>query len=221
MDNTLQTSFIPKQTITTRPVTPASSGGIGLFTTLSFVILFLSLVLAGGTYLYQKYLLNHIYGACQQTSQTQPNTDQLGVSGGAERSCGLYLSLEDKKNSLDNQRLVRMERLDNKMKLATNILSSHLTLIPLFDFLSTSTLKTIRFTSFSTNNGDVKLSGVASGYEDIAVESNILNKMPEVSNSLFGGLNLDNNGNVVFQLSFHVDPSRLRYSAVAKTNEPI
>jgi hypothetical protein len=212
MDNTLQTSFIPKQTIVARP-TVSGGGGMGLLTTLSFVILLISLLLAGGTYLYQQYLISHIYGACQGNSQGQPNTAQLGVSGGTNRSCGLYLSLDNKKSSLDEQRLYEMERLDTKMKLASSVLSNHITLTPLFDLLGANTLKTIRFNKFSSDNGIVKLSGMASSYEDVAVESNIVNKIAGIKDPSFSGLNLDDKGNVVFQLSFSIDPSHLRYNS--------
>ena len=220
MDNsTISTSFIPKQTITPK-IEPArrEEGGVGLFTVLTFIILFLSLAMAGGSYAYKLYLVSHIYGPCQQTSQIQPNTDSLGLTGETDRKCGLYLSLEDMRRRLDSDRLARMERLDAKMKMATQVLNSHMSLVPLFDFLGTSTLKTVRFTKLATLNGEANLEGIASGYEDIAVESNVLNNMPEVSNVMFSDLNLDQKGNVVFKLKFKVDTARLKYVPITQVN---
>ncbi len=223
MEPSLQTSFIPKQTMA--PVKPAGqaqydpkSGGMGLFTLLSFIVLFLSLVAAGGTYGYKIYLQNILYGKCAETSQLQSNSDSLGLTGETEFKCGLYLSLVEWNRRLQDDRLVRMQRLDTKMKMATDVLNSHMSLVPLFDFLSNNTLKTVRFTKLSTLNGEVNLEGTASGYEDIAVQSNILNSMPEVSGALFSDLNVDQKNNVTFKLKFQVNPSRLKYvPIVAKT----
>lgn len=221
MEPALQTSFIPKQTITPTSPKPgtqyAPQGGMGLFTLLSFIILFLSLAAAGGTFAYKTYLQNVLYGKCAETNQLQPNNDTLGLTGETDFKCGLYLSLVEWNRRLQDDRLVRMQRLDTKMKLGTEVLNSHMSLVPLFDFLSTSTLKTVRFTKLSTSNGEVNLEGTASGYEDIAVESNILNSMPEVSGALFSDLNVDLKNNVTFKLKFQVDPSRLKYIPVATT----
>jgi len=211
MDNNLQTSFIPKQTIRASTNPAPTEGGMGLFTLLSFMILFLSLLTAGGAFAYQQYLINHLYKDCEVTDQTQPNTDQLGLYSSVDRNCGLYLTLEDKKRALGAGGLTRMEGLDTKMKLATTVLSQHLTLLPLFDLLGTSTLKTIRFTKFSTSNGTVELNGLAGSYEDIAVEAKVLNKMPEVNDTVFSNLSVDQTGKVTFSLKFKVDPSKLRY----------
>jgi len=216
MEPTIQSSFIPKQTLTPNNVArPSSSGnGMGLFTLLSFIVLFLSLLAAGGTFAYRSYLLSHLYAPCQITSQTQTNSDILGLSGSTNKKCGLYASLEDKRRQLDGARLTRMERLDTKMKLASIIMGKHMSLSPLFDLLSTTTLKTVRYTKFGTQDGLQTLSGVASSYEDIAVQSNVLNLMPAVKNPLFSNLDLDQQGNVTFTLSFGVDPSALSYKPI-------
>ena len=216
MDSTIQSSFIPKQTInpvSSRSTAGSSDTGVGLFTILSFVILFISLVGAGGSFAYKSYLQAKIYSPCKTTSQVDPNTELLGLSGDIESRCGLYSSLEEMRRRLDNERLTKMQRLDTKMKLASVVLSSHSTIDPLFNFLSTSTLKTIRYTRFSMTGGEAKLQGTASGYEDIAVQSNVLNSMPEVENSLFSDLDLDPKGNVAFTLSFRVNPKKILYTA--------
>jgi hypothetical protein len=219
MDNTIQTSFIPKQTLVSRPPDPKirPSGSMGLFTLLSFILLVVSLLAAGGSYAYRSYLISKLYSPCATTSLVQPNQDLLGLSGDIEKQCGLYSSLEEMRRRLDDERLTKMQRLDNKMKMASKILSSHLSLAPLFELLSTTTLKTIRYTKFSTADGKIALSGAASGYEDIAVQSNVLNGMKAVKNALFSNLDTDNQGNVVFSLTFTVDPSALRYEPALST----
>jgi len=221
MEPTLQTSFIPKQTMTPQKQEAqyAPQGGMGLFTLLSFIVLFLSLATAGGSFAYKTYLQSVLYGACEQTSDLQLNNDILGLTGETDFKCGLYLSLLEWNRRLQDDRLVIMQRLDTKMKLASQVLDSHMSLVPLFDFLSTSTLKTVRYTKLSTLNGEVSLEGTASGYEDIAVESNILNSMPEVSGALFSDLSTDLKNNVTFKLKFQVNPSYLEYAPVVTTNQ--
>jgi hypothetical protein len=181
-------------------------------TVISFILLLLSLAAAGGAFAYKNYLQARIYSPCKTTSQVSPNSDLLGLSGDIEKECGLYASLEEMRRRLDSERLEKIKRLDTKMEMASKVLASHSTLIPLFDLLSTTTLKTIRYTKFSTAAGQVNLSGTASGYEDIAVESNILNAMPEVRNALFSNLDLDQNGRVTFTLNFGVDAGKLRFA---------
>ena len=112
-----------------------------------------------------------------------------------------------------------MKRLDTKMKLASGVLNSHMSLVPLFDFLSTSTLKTVRYTKIETSNNEVSLEGFASGYEDIAVESNVLNSMPEVSGVMFSDLNVDLKNNVTFKLKFKVNPFLLKYFPIVTPNQ--
>jgi|GEM_PF-825483 len=217
MEPSIQSSFIPKQAMApnNNVVRPSSSeGGMGLITLLSFIILFLSLLAAGGTFAYRSYLLSHLYAPCQVTSTTQASGDILGLSGSTNKNCGLYASLEDKRRQLDGERLTKMERLDTKMKLASAVMSKHMSLSPLFDILSTTTLKTIRYTKFGTQDGRETLSGVASGYEDIAVESNVLNSMSAVKDPLFSNLDLDPQGNVTFTLDFTVDPGALNYKPI-------
>jgi len=224
MEPSLQTSFIPKQTMA--PMRPtggqtqyAPKGGMGLFTLLSFIVLFLSLVAAGGTYAYKVYLQSVLYSKCVPKTQgvAQPNSNSFGKTSDTNFQCGLYLSLLEWDTRLQQDSLVRMQRLDTKMKLATQVLDSHMSLVPLFDFLSNSTLKTVRYTKLSTLNREVNLEGTASGYEDIAVESNVLNSMPEISGVLFSDLNVDLKNNVTFKLKFQVDPKYLKYvSVVAK-----
>lgn len=215
MDNsTIQTSFIPKQTISASPLTnrPSSTGtGMGLVTLISFILLLISIVAAGGTYLYRAYLLSQIYSACNVTSEVQTNSDLLGLSGDIEKQCGLYASLAELRRRLDSERLSKMERLDTKMKLASQILSTHQTLVPVFDLLSTTTLKTIRYTKFDIESGQVTLSGVASGYDDIAVQSNVLNSIPTIKNALFSNLSVNQQGGTTFDLTFDLDAKQLEY----------
>ena len=226
MEPSLQTSFIPKQALNPAQVNRSAgapktvkSEGAGLFTLLSFVILFLSVAAAGGTFVYRNHLLNLLYSPCEVTAQTQPNGDILGQAGTVDSECGLHASLEDKRRKLDDESLSRMQRLDTKMKLATTVLNGHLSLLPLFDILSTSTLKTLRFTKFNTLNQQVNISGVASSYEDIAVQSEVLNDMPEIKNALFSNLDLDKEGNVIFNLTFSVSPSALTYRSIFLDNK--
>jgi hypothetical protein len=218
MDIPLQTSFIPKQTITgsqpsAAPVTNTSSTNIALV--VSLVILFLSALLAGGAFAYQRYLLHRLYSPCQEVSRLQPSDQPVGES--LNRCGGLYFILEAEKSSLQVDLLSRMERLDAKMKAASTILRNHSSLVPVFDLLSSTTLKTIRYTHFSLTGTTVALDGSANNYEAIAVQSNVLNTAKAaglISEPIVSDLDLDAKGNVVFHVTFSLNPGLTNYSAV-------
>ena len=108
--------------------------------------------------------------------------------------------------------------LDKQLKAASEILSKHSTVIPIFEVLEQLTMKTVRFTRFSYSLGTeekliikVKMSGVAIGYRSIALQSDLFAKNKNLIDPVFSNLTLDNSGNVVFDLEFSVDPNFVNY----------
>ncbi|MEK7478257.1 MAG: PilN domain-containing protein [Patescibacteria group bacterium] len=219
MDNLIQTSFIPKQVVTAKPPPVNSGGAIGLFSVLSFIVLLLSVLFAGGTYAYKMMLQNEIYSPCQEIgSSIQPNTDPSITGATIDRQCGLSESLTVERDRLQSSRLEQMAKLDYKMKKATAVLDRHLTMIPLFNLLSQYTLKTVRFTRLDIKDVSINLEGIASSYEDVAVQEKDLNNAKGIINPVFSDLNLNNRGDVTFKLSFQAAPSILKYSSFSLNN---
>ncbi len=198
MENEFKTSFIPKQAIVQSPV--ETKRPISLITTICFIILLLSLVLAGGAYGYQQWLQNQINRACPDPNQT------------VTQGCGLKASLEKEKKALDEGLLTEFKRLAAKLNLAGVLINKHVTVLPVFDLLSKITLETVRYTSLDYNNTTINISGVARSYEDIAVQSNVFDQERLIKSFIFSDLNLDAQGNVVFKLVINLDPRILQYS---------
>jgi hypothetical protein len=198
MENEFKTSFIPKQAIVQSPV--ETKRPISLISTICFIILLLSVLLAGGTYGYEKLLAAEIARPCPDPSQT--------VSQG----CGLKASLDKERKALDEGLLTEFKRLAAKLNLASVLIEKHLTVLPVFDLLSKITLETVRYTSVDYNNGTLNIVGTARSYEDIAVQSHVFDEERLIKSFIFSDLNLDGQGNVIFKLVVNLDPRVLKYA---------
>ena len=197
--NLNQPSFIPKQALA-RTV-PEVKTGISLFTVIAIVILFLSLALLAGGYVFQNLLAKQINGECSL------------LSDGVTRVCGLRLSLDNARESLGESVLQKIERLDQKLKVINKLLGAHVVLTPVFDqVLAPLTLQSIQYKKFTYNNGTVTLEGIARSYQDIAVQANKFNQEKMIKNFIFSNLDLDSKGNIVFSLQLTFDPALTRYN---------
>ena len=187
-----QTSFIPKQPLTEdrfEGSRNSSSGGPASFLTfIAVLIVVVSILSAGILGIYQKKVLGDIA------------TIKRTLAREAEAFKGSFL---------DELRL-----LDRRIISAQAVLGSHISVTPLFEVISQSTLKSIQFTKFaytvnSQTNGqtgiEVKMSGKAQSYAAIALESDALTTNKYIRDPVFSNLTLDEQSNVLFDLSFTVD----------------
>jgi hypothetical protein len=205
MDNQIQTSFIPKQAAPVKPVVVPKKGSAFL-NLVSFIVLVISLLLAAGAYTYQMQLQTEINQPCDLSQ-----TDTKG--------CGLLASLAIQKSNMKESLLTEMQRFDLKLKIANAILAKHITLVPLFQLINETTLKNIRYTSFGLQDNTVTMKGTAGSYEDVAVQSKKLNAdKKRFISPMFSDLDLDQKGNVIFKLTFKVDPQLLLYSDYVNSN---
>jgi hypothetical protein len=192
MDKEFQTSFIPKKPLTEeRIVTRRPVSLVNFVVTLIFIG---SLVAAGGAYAYQLTLKKSV----------------------SDMDAQLVLA----RNSFDPSVIAEMQMLDKRLKASGEILDSHIMISPIFISLQSVTLKTVSYTKFTyelkTEAGkkqvDVQMSGKATGYDAIALQSDSLATNKYIKNPIFSNLNLDEKGRVTFDLSFTVDPSFVNYS---------
>ena len=185
MDNELQTSFIPKKPAIVERTTSVRSTNI--FGFLATIIFFASIVAAGGLYFYKGILTSQISDMSQ--------------------------SLERSKAAFEPSLISSLQILDKRLSSSKEILSSHVTVSPIFKSLEELTLKSIRFTKFTyalsttgTSKIAVKMSGqTSSGYTPIALQSNKLSENKYVKDIVFSNLTLLQNGGVSFDLDFNVD----------------
>lgn len=196
MEKDIQNSFIPKQSLSrdARPTQP-----IGLFLLLSLMVLIIALLFLGGAYVYRFKLTDDINHPCSS------------VSGNELEGCGLLPSLEIRRQSLREDLIAGFELLDKQLRLASEIINQHTTLLPVLSFIEGETLKSIKYTSFSQTGVDLNLNGVAKSYEGVALQSIELSKNPLIKDFIFSGVNADQTGNVSFALKVTLDPSLFSY----------
>ena len=191
MEQNFQTSFIPKKPIIKEN---AAYGGrsVSIFLIISLFIFFTVLVVSGGLYFYKGILVKKI--------------------------ANLQDTLNLAKNRFEPSKITELQNFDKRLISSTEILSKHITIIPVFNALEQLTMKSVRYTNFSYSLGNddkatinIKMSGIAIGYRSIALQSDLFTTNKNLIDPIFSNLALDNNGNVLFDLEFSVDPSFVNY----------
>ncbi|MEK7471565.1 MAG: hypothetical protein AAB623_02875 [Patescibacteria group bacterium] len=199
MEQNFQTSFIPKKPILKENATYVRS--VSIFLVISILILFTVLIATGGFYFYKGILAKKI--------TDMENTLNLAS------------------NRFEPSKITELQNFDKRLISSSEILSKHITIIPIFNALEQLTMKSVRFTNFSYSLGegkndadekiDVKMSGIAIGYRSIALQSDLFAKNKNLIDPIFSNLTLDNSGNVIFDLEFSVDPSFVNYKQTLMT----
>lgn len=197
MDQTVQTSFIPKRPLNESSV--VQKRPVGIFTFIATVIFLASIVAAIGVYVYKKSLIKSV----------------------ADKSSQLQIA----QNSFEPSLIRDLQTIDKRFDGASSILSNHIMLSPIFEELSRLTIRSVRYTKFSysiekdTKVVTVSMSGQASDYNSIALQANAFNASKSVRNVVFSNLTLDDKGKPSFDLSFTVDSSFVKYNAPVATGE--
>ncbi len=191
MDPKFQSSFIPKGPVTTSGVASLAEKkkGRGFFGFLATVIFILAIVTALAVFGYNLYLSSNIA--------------KMGSD------------LTTARASLDPDVINQISRLNSRIISTQELISKHTILSPFFDFLESSTLKSLRWTSFkyaTTKDGlSLIMEGQARGYSALALQAEIFNKTKYIKSPLFSNLILDDKGNVTFAFFATLDPSIVSY----------
>lgn len=190
MEQNFQTSFIPKKSIVKERAISAPS--VSVVAVISLFAFFAVLVGTGGLYFYKGVLTKNINE--------------------------MKSTLEKTQNRLEPATIAELNALDNRLVAATKILENHVAVTPIFEALQSVTMKTVRFTSFdytmptdSNARVSVRLSGVAIGYRSVALQADLFSRNENFIDPVFSDLQLDDKGNVVFDLTFSVDSSFVNY----------
>ncbi len=194
MENSFQTSFIPKKPIVENGVNISSDDKktTSIFIVVTVLILIVMILSTGGLYLYKEYLNKNIGNL---------KSDLFKIS-----------------KSFDQDTIMELETYDKRTKTARQVLGSHIVLTPLFELIGKLTLSSIQYTKFdhSTSNGNfsVKMSGIARDYRSIALQADVFNTKEGsvLKDVIFSNLTKNKNNYVVFDVEFNVDPSFLSYS---------
>lgn len=203
MDNSFQTSFIPKKPIIENGANVGikSKNTTNIFMVVAVVIFVIVVVSFGGLYLYKSYLT--------QNKET------------------LSASLLKMKGSFDKDTIAELELYDKRSGAAKEVLEKHTVMSPLFEAINELTLSSIQYTRFDhttvNNVFSIKISGIARDYKSIALQADIFNKNKAkmFKDVIFSNLTKDKNNYVTFDLEFSVDPSILSYTSnISNTTKP-
>ncbi len=189
MENSFQTSFIPKKPIT--PTKAKSNKPKNLFLLIATLLVVIAGLSAGGLYFYKISLLK----------VKESRSDSLSII----------------RNNFEEQTIEELRSFSNRMETAKKIIKGHVVLSPLFSLLSEITIPHVQYNSFSHESTDkaltVRLEGVALDYRSIALQADMFNdpRSRFFKNVLFSNLKKDLEGNVKFNLEFDVESSLLSY----------
>lgn len=164
---------------------------INLFSLLATVLFLVAIALSAGVYFYRGVVQKQIDSASS--------------------------SLDRAKAAFDPDTINQITRLDTRIEAGKALLGSHVSVTPLFDFLSSVTLKTVRFRDFSfsylaADKIAVSMKGQAVSYAAVALESDLLNSKKQLKNTILSDMALDTQGTVSFSVSTTIDPKLLSYA---------
>ena len=193
MEQNFQTSFIPKAPMIEHRAEPARP--VSFFTIISIFVLFSTLLSSVGLYFYKGIVTRNI----------------------AKMENDLNLA----KNRFEPEKIAELQVLDKRLRGASEILSGHIIVTPIFEALQAVTMKTVRYSKFGYSIQDskvlVKISGTAIGYRSVALQSDLFAKNKNLIDPVFFNLTLDEKGDVVFELEFSVDPTFVDYKQTLET----
>ena len=210
MENSFQTSFIPKKPVVPAPSAAplASSHTTSIFSLISVGLLILVGVMAGGLFLYKNYLTNQ--------------KEVLSASLGRAR------------DSFEKDTIFELETFDKRVSASKKILTSHIVLSPLFTLIGDLTIPSIQYTKFEHQMTDkgvfyVKMTGIARDYKSIATQSEIFNssKGRYLKSVVFSNLTTteikdkeNKKTSIGFNVEFIVDPVLLSYEKSLLNTKP-
>lgn len=188
MAEQFQTSFIPKKVTETEPKKTFSGSGLILF--LGILLLVISVILAGGILAYDSYLKGAVVRKREQ--------------------------LQQQREAFAPELIRNMSRLSTKLTVANDLLKNHIAVSQVFQLLQDITLKTVQFNSFLFSNTDkgiqVTMRGLGLSFSSVALQADEFAKNANLSNSVFSGFGLDQQGNVTFSVTTLVHPKLISYS---------
>lgn len=195
MENSFQTSFIPKKPMATGTTGREPRNFLSL---LAIFLLIVSILASGGVYLYKSYL--------------------------TKQEISLSASLSATRGSFEKDTIDDLELFNKRTEAARKILANHTILSAMFARLGEVTIPSVQYITFNQQTGTsgftVNIKGIAKDYRSIALQSDAFNtvKGRSFKNVLFSDLTKDKDNNVTFSLKFEVDPALLSYTESSTTD---
>lgn len=189
-----QTSFIPKRTLDTQTRIERADT-VSIFTVLSTLVFFISILAAGGIFFWKQTLTNQV-----------AEVESLLVR---------------EQQSFDAQGIADLTQLDRRLTASAQLLDSRLYTSKIFQLLDSNTIQTVRFSKFSVDPSlvdktklKIMVSGQAKDYASVALQSDVFSKLSQsILEYEFSNLTLDQAGNVLFDMSATVDKNIVFFDA--------
>ena len=193
MDPKFRSSFIPKKSITTKSAGPKTYRSFNVLTFATTILFVVSLAASIGMFLYERFIEDSI--------------DKKGIE------------LEKARQTINPSLLEEFKALDEKLRTAEELLGRHIAMTLFFEFLESSTLQNVQYNDFSyildtAGNISIDMAGTARSFNAIALQSDIFRDSGMMLESRFTRLNLDDSGNVEFNVTSKLDPSFVLYRNV-------
>lgn len=188
MENSFQTSFIPKKLVTSNL---SDKEPRSFFSIIVIFLLIVSVIISILLFVYKIYL----------TKQQESLSASLAVT----------------RNSFEKATIDELELFDKRTQSAKEILRNHVVLSPMFALLGEITIPQIQYMKFEQQTNDkgflVNIEGLALDYRSIALQADMFNSVKGRSfkDVLFSNLKKDKNNNISFDLKFNVEPGLLSY----------
>lgn len=195
MEGKFQTSFIPKKPVGSQPNLTKPAHTTNLFSIIVTIIFVTVLLLSGLVFAYKMMV--------------QQKNDRLNEE----------LQAEIAKLRAQDASINELIRLDTRVESAKKLLNQHVALTSFFEFLSSSTLKTIQYKNFKyTQNPDNKvvitMNGVSQSFTALAQQSDLLldpETQKSLKNPVISNYTLDPDGRVVFTFAGELNPQTFLY----------
>ncbi len=191
MESKITSSFIPRDTITTRAarVGGGGSGLLDILVLVGIVLLVASLALGIGTFLYMQFL----------KSSTSSKIEQINRA----------------KAAFEPTLIAELTRLDDRMKAGEDLLHKHIAPSTILHVLEDLTLETVSFSSleFEATGPDtivVSLAGLARSVNSIALQADLFGKHSAIASPIFSNITREESG-VRFDVTATINPASIRY----------
>jgi len=195
MESNIKSSFIPRDTVRdTRVGRKRSSSTSDLVVLFSIVLLVASVALGVSVFLYVKFLESSLSSKQEQLGRAQA--------------------------SFEPALIAELNRLDDRMRTAEDLLAVHLAPSILMKTLEELTLETISFTTMQYSAQEkagiaLEFSGIARSVNSIALQADLFGKHGAIVSPIFSNINRGPDG-VSFDLTANVNPTNLRYQTLVQ-----
>jgi len=191
MDPRFQTSFIPKKPIVAQ-VRSSSPSPVNVFTLIATVLFIGAVALSGGVFFYKTLL----------AKQIESDKETLARA----------------RDAFDPNLIAKIVRLDTRIETARKLLASHISVNPLFEFISSITLQSVRFKDFGFSYAgpdkvQVTMTGEARSYASVALQSDVLNEQDTFQEVTISDMSLGSSGTISFNVTALVDAKLLSYAS--------